>query len=46
MKVKLIVNYGYYVLETIHTISPKLDNLVRGLLKDYGRNRIQIVKHV
>lgn len=46
MKVKLIVNYGYYVMETIHHVGPNLDGLVRRLVKDIGRNRIQVVKYV
>lgn len=44
MKVKLIVNYGYYVLETIHSVGPDLDILVRSMVKSFGRKRIQIVR--
>lgn len=44
MQVKLIVNYGYYVLITVHEVSPYLDTLVRKLVKTYGRKRIQLVR--
>lgn len=44
MRIKLIVNYGYYVLETLHDVSPHFDNMVRQLVKNYGRERIQLVK--